>query len=134
MVQPMPFPKFRPPKLGKQKGSRTVSANLVGSQKPIGTPRRINGGFGIGHEQTGKLGALGISGASVPTETWTPPIVIGNKQDQHKSVIGLMITPLHTALAFNGAKNSIIAINNFFMAETIKKTIDPVTENPKWVC
>jgi hypothetical protein len=84
-----------PPKLTKQNGSLTTSANLTGSQNPTVIPMR---GMGEPQAQTG-LDGFDVSYGSAPSATVHPPMDMGNKQLQHTSVTGFVILPVQVAFA-----------------------------------
>lgn len=78
----------------KQYGVRVTSTNRAGSQKVTGNPTRWYGGIGIGHVHKGAR-AFGVS--SPEDETVIPPMVMGKRQDQQISVIGLTKRPVQVA-------------------------------------
>jgi hypothetical protein len=89
----------------KQNFVRVTSINLAGSQKDIGIPIR-----GTGLPQLHIIWR-GLPVSSLPGDTLSPPIVIGNKQLQHMSVIGFTNLPLHLA---KHSREKIISIISFF--------------------
>jgi hypothetical protein len=96
-------------------GDFVTSTNRTGSQKPIGIP-----GIGIGipdlvhaHNGIGGRGNLGGAVSGSPLTILTPRTVMGNKQLQHTSVIGLTNRPVQPTLAVAAWLVSIrIIINN----------------------
>lgn len=76
-----------------QKGVRVTSTNRTGSQKDTGNPIR---GMGVPQAQ---MGVRGLWVSSPEEETGIPPIVMGNRHDQHTSVMGLTNFPTHLAWA-----------------------------------
>lgn len=84
-----------------QNFSLVTSINLAGSQNDIGSPIL---GIGDPHVQ---ITLLGFPVSSLPGDTRTPQIVIGNKQLQLMSVIGFTNLPVHLAKV-----KSILELNN----------------------
>lgn len=68
-----------------------ISTNLTGSQNPIGMPGTGTGKGGFGQRQRICPG-LGVSSLP-PALTFTGPMVIGKRQDQQMSLIGLTNLP-----------------------------------------
>lgn len=67
-----------------------TSTKRTGSQKPTGIPGI---GTGLGKRLQKHKGKLGLVVSSLPSEIATGPSVIGNKQDQHISLMGLTKRP-----------------------------------------
>jgi hypothetical protein len=80
-----------PPMFTKQNFVRVTSINLAGSQNDMGIPIR---GTGLPQLQ---IIWRGLPVSSLPGDTRSPPIVMGNRQLQHMSVMGFTNLPLHFA-------------------------------------
>lgn len=123
-IWPLPISKpgeiFAPPRFTKHHGLVETSARRTGSQNPAAIPMR---GTGAPQAQTGRPG-LGVSGRPLG-QMFNPPTDIGNRHDQHTSVIGFTNLPVHldgacaaagsASIAAMAARNATAARRNAFM-------------------
>jgi len=108
-----------------QKGLVVTSANLKGSQKPIGMPIL---GIGLPHMQTKLLSSLGVERSLSGFAMVLPAMDNGNKHFQQISVMGLTNLPAHWALAFKTEENASNTNNaNIFLTAS---PLRPLTYRP----
>jgi hypothetical protein len=90
----------------RQNFTLVTSISLAGSQNDTGMPMR-----GIGFSQVQRI-SLGLLVSSPLGDTFSPQIVMGNKQLQHMSVAGLTNLPVHLPYPSNINNKEKMQIKN----------------------